>query len=164
MNAFKYLAYFRAFCNLFDLEYFFNKLPSRAHSLANMEDEVMAGRNFWDENDDTFTDDPYVDNDTNEPQYSQTDEDTTNPERNALAERVAQRLALEKKYKNQLINDLDSIKDNFMLWEKRMRAQDLHLDLHGATNFLTELVNINFYNLMHTLGTMRETYCRQGIA
>ena len=122
LNAYKYLAYFRAFSNLFDLEYFFNKLPSRAHSLAHMECDVMSGLNFWDENDDAFADDPYVDNETNDPQYSQTEEDSSNPERNALAERVAQRIALEKRHKNQLINDLDSIKDNFMLWEKRMRA------------------------------------------
>ena len=71
---------------------------------------------------------------------------------------------MEKKCKNQLINELDAVKDQFATWEKRMRKLDLHIDLVGATNFLSELVQFNFYNMLNTLAELRETYCKQGIA
>jgi len=44
-----YLMYFRQLQNLFDLEFFFNKLPSRSHSMAGLEQAVMSGVPFWEE-------------------------------------------------------------------------------------------------------------------
>ena len=45
-----------------------------------------------------------------------------------------------------------------------MRAQDLHLDLPGATQFLSDLVSLDFLNILHSLGDLRETYCKKGEA
>ena len=44
---YKYLFYFRQFANLFDLEYFRNKLAAKAKSIATLEQAVMSGLNFW---------------------------------------------------------------------------------------------------------------------
>ena len=60
--------------------------------------------------------------------------------RNKLAERVVERMAAEKKAKNQLFTDLESIKDKFTEWEECMVKQELH-DLEGATEFLSSLVD-----------------------
>jgi hypothetical protein len=45
--VFKYLYYFRQLNNLFDLEYFKNKLATRATSIATLEQSVMSGLPFW---------------------------------------------------------------------------------------------------------------------
>ena len=120
----RYLMYFKQVSNLFDLEFFVNKLPSRAHSAAAMETSVLSGLPFWEEGEDALfnDDDPYNDNDENNPQYSLADDGAEGPYRNQLAEQVTQRIALDKKHKNQLINELDSMKDCFDALGKRMKA------------------------------------------
>lgn len=50
MILYKYLFYFRQMQNLFDLEYFKNKLATRANSIATLEQSVMSGISFWDPN------------------------------------------------------------------------------------------------------------------
>ena len=53
----QHLYYMRQLCNLFDLEFFANKLPSKAFSIAGLEQHVMAGLPFWEESDESFLDD-----------------------------------------------------------------------------------------------------------
>lgn len=158
----RYLQYFKQVQNLFDLEFFFNKLPSRAHSAAGMEIAVLSGLPFWEDGEDALfndDDDPYLGNDENNPQYSLADDGADGPYRNQLAEQVTQRLALDKKHKNQLINELDSMKDLFDALAKRMKAQELHLDISKATQFLQETIQTNFMNLVFVLGQIRDSHC-----
>ena len=54
------LAYFRRLSNLFDLEFFMNKLASHAYVTALLESSVSTGLPFWEEADDSFAFDPYL--------------------------------------------------------------------------------------------------------
>jgi hypothetical protein len=68
-----YLYYMRQFQNLFDLEFFANKLPSKSFSIAGLEQSVLSGAPFWedaaDEND--VSSDEYLDNtNVNSPMYA----------------------------------------------------------------------------------------------
>ena len=157
--------YFRQLQNLFDLEFFFNKLPSRAHSMAGLEQAVMSGVPFWEESEEAlFNDEEYQNNESNDPQYSNQTDDITSSFKNKLAEQLAQRIVMEKRFKNQLVNELDTMKENFHNWGKRMKAMDLHLDMNGAAKFLGELVQINYYNMLQTLISLRDDYCKRGVA
>lgn len=40
--------------NIFDLEFFTNKLASSANTIANVEKMVLSGVPFWEEGDDSF--------------------------------------------------------------------------------------------------------------
>ena len=44
-------------------------------------------------------------------------DDVENPTRNALATKIVERIAKEKKARTQLVQDLDVIKDKFVLWD-----------------------------------------------
>jgi hypothetical protein len=93
--------YFRQLQNLFDLEFFFNKLPSRAHSMAGLEQAVMSGVPFWEESEEAlFNDEEYQNNESNDPQYSNQTDDITSSFKNKLAEQLAQRIVMEKRFKN----------------------------------------------------------------
>ena len=50
----KYLKYFKAISNIFDLEFFTNKLASSAQSIANVEKMVLSGVPFYEESDDAL--------------------------------------------------------------------------------------------------------------
>lgn len=56
--------YLRQFQNLFDLEFFANKLPSKSYSIAGLEQSVMSGAPFWDDFDDAedLSSDEYLGN------------------------------------------------------------------------------------------------------
>ena len=56
-TALQYLYYMRQFQNLFDLEFFVHKLPSKTFSIGGLEQQVMSGLPFWDESDESFFDD-----------------------------------------------------------------------------------------------------------
>ena len=63
--------YFRQFQNLFDLEFFSNKLPSRSFSIAGLEQNVLSGVPFWDEEEGEFDSDDYLEHqDVNDPMYA----------------------------------------------------------------------------------------------
>lgn len=46
--AFKYLKYWRAASDIFDLEYFVNKLSTTAFTIATVERSILSGLPFWD--------------------------------------------------------------------------------------------------------------------
>ena len=132
----------RQLANLFDLEFFANKLPSKTFSIAGLEQAVMAGLPFWEESDESLLDDSeeYLNSvEPNKPMYADQSDEVDSPHRNKLAERVVERVAAEKKAKMQLITDLEAIKDKFTDWESSMNKQELH-DLQGASEFLNSLV------------------------
>ena len=56
------------------------------------------------------------------------------------------------------------MKETFHNWGKRMKQMDLHLDMNGAAKFLGELVQINYYNMLQTLISLRDDYCKRGVA
>lgn len=60
---FKYLHYFRNLQNLFDLEYFKNKLSTRSHTMAQLELCVNSGLPFWEANFEPITNVEDKDND-----------------------------------------------------------------------------------------------------
>ena len=162
----QYLYYMRQLSNLFDLEFFASKLPSKTFSIAGLEQHVMAGLPFWEESDDSLLDDSddyLTASETNRPMYADQSDEVDSPHRNKLAERVVERIAAEKKAKIQLLQDLDSIKDKFAEWESHMTKQELH-DLPGASEFLNNLVEQTHYNLMLIFMTLQDTNGAEGTA
>jgi hypothetical protein len=59
--------------------------------------------------------------------------------KNKLAEETVAKISVFKKQRIQLITELDTIKDLFLNWAKRMQNQSLKGDLQSASNFLSEL-------------------------
>jgi hypothetical protein len=51
------LTYFKSISNIYDLEFFTNKLASSANSMCNLEKSVLSGVPFWEEGDDSLFDD-----------------------------------------------------------------------------------------------------------
>jgi len=49
-----YLSYFKSISNIFDLEFFINKLASSANTISNVEKMVLSGVPFWEEGDDAL--------------------------------------------------------------------------------------------------------------
>ena len=53
-KAINYLSYFKSISNIFDLEFFTNKLASSANTISNVEKMVLSGVPFWEEGDDAL--------------------------------------------------------------------------------------------------------------
>lgn len=51
------MTYFKSISNIYDLEFFTNKLASSANSMSNLEKCVLSGVPFWEEGDDSLFDD-----------------------------------------------------------------------------------------------------------
>jgi hypothetical protein len=49
-----YLSYFKSISNIFDLEFFTNKLASSSNTIANVEKMVLSGVAFWEEGDEAL--------------------------------------------------------------------------------------------------------------
>jgi len=73
----QFLSYWKSISNIFDLEFFVNKLASSAQSMSNVEKMVLAGVPFWEEGDDTlFADAPVEEDD--EPDVTPVNDPTPN--------------------------------------------------------------------------------------
>lgn len=84
-KALQYLFYLRQFQNLFDLEFFANKIPSTSYSIAGLEQSVMSGQSFWEDSSDLddLSADEYLDNSAvNEPMYADQSDTVDSPHRN----------------------------------------------------------------------------------
>ena len=46
--------YFKMISNIFDIEFFTNKLGSSVNTISNLEKMVLSGVTFWDDGDDTL--------------------------------------------------------------------------------------------------------------
>ena len=134
--------YLRQFQNLFDLEFFANKLPSKSYSIAGLEQSVMSGAPFWDDFEDAeSSEDDYIKNENiNNPMYADQSDAVESPHRNQLALKVVARVAEEKRAKMKLLQEIELIKDKFAEWEKHMRGLELHTDIKQAGEFLNQLV------------------------
>ena len=121
----------RQFQNLFDLEFFANKLPSKSYSIAGLEQHVFSGLPFWEDGiDDENESDEYLDNaGINNPMYADQSDAVDSPHRNQLALRVATRIAEEKRAKVKLLQEIEQIKDKFQEYEKHMRGLELFSDV-----------------------------------
>jgi hypothetical protein len=145
-TAAKYLMYFHNLQNLFDLEFFQAKLTARAHSITGLEQATQSGLPFWEDGPDDALDgqDEYLvsESDSGEgsekAEYSKLNDAVETPTRNALAIKIIEKVAKEKKARTQLIQDLDVMKDKFVTWGTQMKHLDHHLDLKTAADFLGE--------------------------
>ena len=90
---------------MFDLEFFANKLPSKTFSIAGLEQCALSGVPFWEDADDGgLSDDEYLENtEVNKPMYTDQSDEVDSPFRNKLAEKVIQRVAIDKRGKMQLL-------------------------------------------------------------
>lgn len=124
----KYVYYFRNLQNLFDLEFFLAKMPSRSRTIAGLEQYVNSGLPFWDDGDDAIfgDEDDYLDNkEIADPQYSRQNENIDLKYKNQVAKKITDRMFEQKKHKMQLMQELDSIKDHFSEWQTSMKCQEL---------------------------------------
>lgn len=157
--------YLRQFQNLFDLEFFANKLPSKSYSIAGLEQSVMSGAPFWDDFEDAESSDEYLENqNTNNPMYADQSDAVESPHRNQLALKVVARVAEEKRAKMKLLQEIELIKDKFGEWEKHMRGLELHTDIKQAGEFLNQLVQQNYYALLLVFMSMQDTHGSAGTA
>ena len=112
-RAVHYLSYFKSISNIFDLEFFTNKLGSSAHTIANVERMVLSGVPFWEEGDDALFGDMDEEEESEEDRSSkqrggqpgkgkgqkggaddnQFDEGGHKPLKNVLAAKVAEKIA-----------------------------------------------------------------------
>lgn len=92
---------------MFDLEFFASKLPSSSYSIAGLEQQVLSGVPFWEDDDGELSDldsDEYLDNSaTNNPMYADQSDAVDSPHRNQLALKVVARIAEEKRLKMKLL-------------------------------------------------------------
>jgi len=101
-----YLSYFKSISNIFDIEFFTNKLASTANSIANIERMVLSGVPFLEEGDDSLLGDidEGSDSDDSTAKKGRTDENKFDEEghkplKNVLATQVAEKIAKEKTQK-----------------------------------------------------------------
>lgn len=159
-----YLSYFKSINNIYDLEFFTNKLSSSAHTLSNVEKMVLSGVPFWEEGEDALFDSDDEDaqsgaeGQAEEPAHVEAkvdddrfDEGGHKPLRNVLAAKVVDKLADQKREKMQLMQDLETIKENFTNLEVIMKKQEMASSLKRACDFLAEQHQVRFYGILATL-------------
>lgn len=166
-KALKLLSYFKSLSNLLDLEFFTNKLASSAFTMANVEKMVLAGVPFWEEGDEALFAALNDDDEDEERKTSPGDEADRfedgghRPLKNILATTVAERIAKEKREKMQLLQDLEAVKDRFLVYESIMNKQEMSTSLPRAATFLNDLHHINFYAVLFILHQMQDNYLKE---
>jgi hypothetical protein len=161
-----YLSYFKSISNIFDLEFFTNKLASSANTIANVEKMVLSGVAFWEEGDEALFADLDEGSESEEEDQAtkggqpakktskaaaddnRFEEGGHRPLKNVLAGKVAEKIAQEKGAKGQLRQDLESIKDKFVEYEVTMKKQEMAGSLQRAAAFLNEIHHITFYGVL----------------
>jgi len=139
----RFLRYWKSVTNIFDLEFFINKLASSAFAIANVEKMVLSGVPFYEEGDDAL----FADMDETEEEevdhrrgakkparqtVTKFDDDGHKPLKNVLATKASEKVALEKQEKRQLIQDLETIKDKFTFYFGIMKKQEMASNLGRA--------------------------------
>jgi hypothetical protein len=162
----RYLRYWKQVSNIYDLEFFINKLGSSAFSMANVEKMVLSGVPFYEEGDDALFGDMDEEESEQEVATPQKDargrpkgklgeskfpEEGHRPLKNELAGKVAEKVALDKREKMQLMQDLEGIKDKFTDYEAIMKKQEMASNMVRAETFLSELHHIVFSGILFTL-------------
>lgn len=172
----RYLKYWKAVSNIYDLEFFINKLASSAFTIANVEKMVLAGVNFYDEGDDALFGDLNDEESSEEEDFKRKsmmkkkkksgeedrfDEEGHKPLKNALANIVAEKIAEEKREKMQLMQDLESIKDKFLEYGAIMKKQEMASSLTRSEAFLNEIHQITYSGVLFILYQMQENYFKE---
>jgi len=172
------LSYFKSISNIFDLEFFTNKLGSSANTASNVEKMVLSGVPFWEDGDDSLFADMDGDESSEEeekkPQRRGTlkkkvDDDRFEqgghkPLKNVLATKVAEKIATEKRDKMQLQQDLETIKDQFNDVAQIMKKQEMAGSINRAAQLLHDIHQIKYYGVLTILYQMQDKYFkdRQG--
>ena len=158
----KYLMYFKSISNIYDLEFFMNKLASTAFTISNVERMVLAGVPFWEEGDEALFGDMTDEEEENDQQANdnQFEEGGHRPLRNELADKVAERMANEKREQRQLRQDLESVKDRFQEYGQIMKKQEMSTSLARAATFLGDLHQLSYYGVLLILYQMQDNYLK----
>ena len=69
----------------------------------------------------------------------------------ATAGQVAEKVAQEKRTKMLLLQDLESVKDRFMEYDKIMKKQEMASNLQRAATFLSDIHSVTFYGVLFIL-------------
>ena len=175
----QFLSYWKSIANIFDLEFFVNKLSSSAQSMSNVEKMVLSGVPFYEEGDDTlFADGPIEEeeeeaapevtprNDFNpksgrkrkQKEEDRFDEGGHRPLKNVLASKVSEKIADEKREKMQLVQDLEGIKDLFVEYSEIMNKQEMASSITRASAFMQEMHHLKFYGVLSILYQMQDSY------
>jgi hypothetical protein len=134
---------FTALQNLFDLELFQSKLTSNAKTLADLEKSVLSGLPFWE-----ISEEELMAGDSDE----RTGLIADLGYKNQLAVKVVERMALEKRYKMTLNQDVEAVKDKFASIEKVMTRLELNGNIETAAQFLIDYSHIAYYTIANSLG------------
>lgn len=161
-----------------------NKLASTAFTVATVEKMVLSGVPFWDDPNDV--DLPEVggsDDETEDAEASadrpsnagstarhrraadlaeEFDPNGHRPLENVLANRVAERMAQERREKSQLLQDLENVHERFSEYGAVMRQQEMTTNLGRAAQFLGEAHQISYLGMLYTLHQMQEHYFQEG--
>jgi hypothetical protein len=104
------LRYWKSVGNILDLEFFINKLGSTAFAMANVEKMVLSGVPFYEDGEealmagsDSGDSEEEVDTPKKGGDVNKFDDGGHKPLKNVLAGQVAEKIAREKREKNQLI-------------------------------------------------------------
>jgi hypothetical protein len=80
------------------------------------------------------------------------------PLKNVLAAKVSEKIAIEKRAKMLLLQDLESVKDRFMEYEIIMKKQEMASSIQRSATFLNEIHNITFYGVLSILYQLQDNY------
>lgn len=88
-----YLSYFKSINNIYDLEFFCNKLGSSAHTISDVEKKVLSGVPFWEEGEDAMFESEEEEELGQSTDDNRFDEGGHKPLKNVLAGKVADKVA-----------------------------------------------------------------------
>ena len=89
-----YLSYFKSINNIYDLEFFCNKLASAAHTISDVEKKVLSGVPFWEEGEDAMFESDEEEGDVGQSvDNDRFDEGGHKPLKNVLAGKVSDKVA-----------------------------------------------------------------------
>lgn len=81
---------------------------------------------------------------------------------NSLSAQVVNKMALEKKLKFSLLQDLEGIKDKFNELSNVMNKLELSNDMEKAAEFLNLQVQLSFNGILFCLGQVQDNYYKEG--
>lgn len=61
----------------------------------------------------------------------------------------------------QLLQDLEAVKDRFLVYESIMNKQEMSTSLTRAATFLNDIHQINFFSVLFILQQMQDNYLKE---
>jgi len=127
------------------LELFQAKLTSNAKTLADLEKSVLSGLPFWEISEEELLAPQEETHSIDEIGY-----------KNSLASKVVERMALEKRYKMTLNQDVEAVKDKFAHIEKVMTRLEMNASIEKASQFLLEYSQIAYFSIVNSVGQVMD--------